>query len=612
MSKYDILLGALDQLRKEAPSQSKRYYPANNHLEGLNNARARAFIHLFLKVKFGLLEFAERESYITDDTEDGGIDAYYIDDDTKRIYFIQSKFRTTETNFQSKEIALSELLQMDADRISNGDETNERGIPYNYKIKKLIQKIREIQDIGRWKYEIIILANLGGSVTSTHLRKLTGGFGAEIFDHKRAYKELLFPVVQGTYYSPGELKISINLSNTSSSSARITYKVTTKNKECDITVLFVPTLEIAKTLYKYRNSILKYNPRSYLELSNNNVNRSIAKTITDLQTNEFALYNNGITMLSFDTAFNEKIGQKDKAQLIITQPQIINGGQTAFTLSRLYEEHLSQGSSLDIFTNKEVLLKVITLHPSSTANQIDYLELIEDISKATNQQSPVDDADRRSNDQIQIILQNVIFERFGYFYERKRGEFADGIRSSYITRNQIIDRELFLRLCKSCDLQPAESWRAIKELFDPNNFNRTLNNESRFPEYFFAFKCYELLAHIKKQFVKDKNNKSGIANYGNALVYGQYAVVAVCRLKYQGEQSLDQVDTIVNETLSQWLEFETYVTNLPTNSGYFRTYVDEATQVVRQEVNFGNYYKGRTLNEDLQRYFHQRLKTASL
>jgi len=417
-------------------------------------------------------------------------------------------------------------------------------------------------------------------------------------------------VIHGTYYSPGELKISINLSNTSSSSARITYSVTTKNNECDITVLFVPTLEIAKTLYKYRNSILKYNPRSYLELSNNNVNRSIASTITDLQTNEFALYNNGITMLSFDTSFNEKIGQKDKAQLIITQPQIINGGQTAFTLSRLYEERIAKASSLDIFSNKEVLLKVITLHASSNTDQVDYLELIEDISKATNQQSPVDDADRRSNDQIQIKLQNVIFERFGYFYERKRGEFADGIRSSYINRSQIIERELFLRLCKSCDLQPAESWRAIKELFDLNNFNRTLNNESRFPEYFFAFKCYELLADIKKRFAKDKNNKNGIANYGNALVYGQYAVVSVCRLKYQGEESLTQVEAIVKEILNYWLDFETYVTTLLSNSGYFRTYVDEATQVVRQEVNFANYYKGRTLNEDLQRYFDQRLKTT--
>jgi len=191
VSKYNILVGVLDQLRKEAPSQNRRYYPSDVNPEGLNDARSRAFIHLFLKVKFGLLEFQERESYITDDTQDGGIDAYYIDDDMKRIYFIQSKFRTTEANFQSKEIALSELLQMDADRISNGEETDERGNPYSNKIKRFIQKIREIQDIGRWKYEIIILANLGRSVTNAHLRKLTGGFGVEVFNHERAYLDFV-------------------------------------------------------------------------------------------------------------------------------------------------------------------------------------------------------------------------------------------------------------------------------------------------------------------------------------------------------------------------------------------------------------------------------------
>ncbi|HMP71511.1 MAG TPA: AIPR family protein [Pirellulaceae bacterium] len=392
------------------------------------------------------------------------------------------------------------------------------------------------------------------------------------------------------------------MSNTTSSSAKITYNVATETTECDITVLFVPTIEIAKALHKYRNSILKYNPRSYLELENNNVNRAIASTITQLRTNEFALYNNGITMLSFGTHFSERIGQKDKAQLIVTQPQIINGGQTAFTLSRLYEQYLASGDVNEIFSNKEVLLKVITFQTDPPADGDKYLKLIEAISKATNQQSPVDEADRRSNDLIQIKLQQFIFDTYGYFYERKRGEFADGIRAGYINRKQIVGRDIIVRMCRCCDLEPAEAWRSLKELFAPHNFNRTLNNEERFPEYFFAFKCYETIAAMKERFKRDKNNRYGVSTYGNGLIYGQYAVTAACRIQYQGEDSLSKVEQIVNGVLGRWLEFEAHVVGLQTNSAYFRRYTDDEG-VLREQLNFDNYYKGRTVNDDVRSFF---------
>jgi hypothetical protein len=603
MSKYATLLSILEQLRNEAPQENKRYYPAETDLEKLNQARARAFIHLFLKVKFGLLDFKEREKFVTDDANDGGIDAYYIDKELKKIYLIQSKFRNTENNFHDKEIALAELLSMDVDRIADGEQTDENGNEYNGKIKQLQRDLSEVTDIGRYKYEVVILANLKEK-TPSKLKKLTGGFGAVVFDNERTYRELVFPVITGTFYNPSELTIYLSLSNKTSSSARISYKVLTEHKECEISILFVPTLEIAKTLHKFKNSVLRYNPRSYLELTNNTVNKEIASTITNVSTNEFALYNNGITMLSSGTEFSEKIGQKDKAQVIITQPQIINGGQTAFTLSRIYEENLNNGNLDELFGNKEVLLKVITFPDKEQDDNRDQLNLIEAISKATNQQTPVEEADRRSNDRIQIEIQNAIFNSFGYFYERKRGEYADGIKAGYIQRSQVIDRELFLRLCKTCDMKPSEARRSsLKVLFQENNFINTLNDVRRHKEYFFAFRCSEALNTLERKFSRDKNNRYGIATYGQALRYGKFAVVAACRLGYVEEKSLAEVETIVNSVLGKWPDFESHVSSLPGNSTYFRRYYNEEKKVVVQELNFDNYYKGRTLNSDLSKFF---------
>ena len=104
MNKYDILVNIVDQIMGEAPSRYKRYYPEPQNIEKIDQARSRIFIHLFLKVKYGINEFEEREDYITDEVYDGGIDAYYIDRENKIIIFIQSKYRTNRNNFENKNI----------------------------------------------------------------------------------------------------------------------------------------------------------------------------------------------------------------------------------------------------------------------------------------------------------------------------------------------------------------------------------------------------------------------------------------------------------------------------------------------------------------------------
>lgn len=84
MSKFDTLINILDRIRLEAPAEATRYRPKQEELEKLNQARSRALIHLYLKVSFGILEFKERERYITDKSQDGGIDAYFIDKEDKK------------------------------------------------------------------------------------------------------------------------------------------------------------------------------------------------------------------------------------------------------------------------------------------------------------------------------------------------------------------------------------------------------------------------------------------------------------------------------------------------------------------------------------------------
>lgn len=605
--KYQTLVNIIDRLRHEAPIKYKTYYPDEDDFEKLNRARSRAFIHLFLKVKFGLLDFEEREHFITDGTNDGGIDGYFIDKDERKIYFIQSKFRANGSNFENKEITLSEILSMDTELISEGHEKNEDGTEYNGKVKQLIREVSEISDIGKYNHHVIILANLE-SVKPSKLKILTGGFPCTVFNFERCYDELVFPIVSGTFYNLSELYISINLSDKGASS-KVSYKVKTEFKECNISVLFVPTIEIAKILHKYKNSILKFNPRSYLDLASSSVNRAIRDTIVNRQTNEFALFNNGITILSDETYYNENVGIKDRAQLTITNGQIINGGQTAFTLSMIYEDEIKNGRDPNkILADKEVLFKVITFDKKENIEPEKKLELIEAISKATNQQTAVTESDRRSNDKIQIEIQEKVFKEFGMYYERKRGEFGDGIRNKYIDRHMIIGRDHFLRICLSCDSKPAQARRNSElQNFITSNFETILYDSSRYREYFYGLVCYEILDQIHASLNKDSKNLHGELNFGNALRYGKYAVTSVANYKF--EESIHTNDfrnhaqQNVNSILKKWIDFEKHVEGLIHNRIYFRELFDDETQKTRLELNYTGYYKGRTINQDLLEYF---------
>ena len=531
--KYEILIKILDTIREESRvSGHKRYTPSEAEEDRLNNARARAYIHLFLKVMFGITDFSERERWITDDSYDGGIDAYYIDKETKQIFLIQSKFRTTNKNFETKEIALSEILQMDIDRILDGESHDEEQNEYNGKIKQLQREIGKIDDIARYKYRVVILANLNG-VSSQKIRNLTGGYNAEVFDFKKSYEKLVFPVVSGNYFAASEITIPVDISN-KSSGTKISYTVTTKANDCEITVLFVPAIEIAKVMSKYKNSILQFNPRSHLELEGQQVNTAIRNTIEKTSTNELALFNNGITIISDETSINEKVGIKYQAQLLIKNPQIINGGQTSYTLSKIYEEQKESGD-LTLFDNKEILLKVITLVTNTDIQA--KLQLIDEISNATNKQTPVITADKLANDTIHKKIQSVLFEESGLLYERKRGEFADGLHNKYISEQQVIERNLFFRLFYCC--KGLIELTTQKRLFQRSELQELNEQDTvvikRVPN---AYKLYEALTYTKR-----KNTKVSQIQYAKIYI----GTLLLGDKKNITEQDLANINKIWND-----------------------------------------------------------------
>jgi hypothetical protein len=577
---YTTLVRTLDVLRKEAPKTFKSYHPKIEDTEKLNQARAMAFIHLFLKVRFGLLDFSDRHDHICDGSQDGGVDGYYIDSGTRRITLIQSKFRTTEKNFEGKSIEVSEILKMEVGRISRGEKIDSNGIPFSPRITTFQRKISEIRDIALYKWRVVVLANLK-SVNDEQLRRLLDNMEYEVFDYPRTYKELVFPLTTGTSFIPDEITIKINLGK--KQQPQLNQDVETSLGICNVRMLYVPTIEIAMCMAKYRNALLRYNPRNYLSLSGNEVNQSIKDTIKNTTKNEFSLRNNGITLLAEYSSVTDRTGITGEGQLIVKDPQILNGGQTATTLAMMIED---PNVGVAAFESKEVLLKIIE-RPKGRSEE-DVAAFIESISDATNKQSRIVEADRRSNDPRLIALQSYFYEAYGLFLERKRGEFKYGLDEKVLAKADIIDRVSLARALTAYEGDPPRARSSQDRIFEEEGFEKLLANVDN---------SSVALAYFALKSLDDEATMSGADLPSSSLRYGKYAMLfAVSRLAPASGFDKDPAKNVAEQLMAMivknWSAFEQAAARNASNSRY----------LVKGVFNFDGYFKGVTVVDDIKAF----------
>lgn len=597
VTKYEMLVNAIDFLCKLAPLNQSSYNMEDKSEEEINNIRSKGYIHLYLLIKFGIQNFEERHSFITDGPNDGGIDAYYIDNEGKTIYIIQSKYRTNEKNYENKEINPTEIVAMEIKSILQGKQQGYNGCPYNGRIKGMQKKISELSNRSLYDVKIIILANLYHLDKVKIMDALFKEYKYEIFDYKRAYLELVFPYCISTYYQNSLIVIDRNVKGIEQYYKESFQK--TSYGKCTVILMFVPLRFVAEIVDKYKNSILQYNPRNYLSMSRNPVNKSISSAL-EQDNEDFALLNNGITMMCSDFDCCTQNGLDNSVNIHIVDPQIINGGQTGFTLSRMLYDKPEQ------LEGKKVLLRIIaTDKEKKEANKSEeirsnlkdaYNSFVGMISDSTNLQTKIEEADRRSNLLIQREMQKRIFDYYGLLYERKKGEFEEAIHNKIISNDQVIKRDTFVRCIWAAKGDCSKAMSDSKtELFSEENFNNSINSELNMPIAVCSYIIYTLVCQKE---VKNKHAKDVVG--GNGTRYGKYALVSAISMLSKDlvdeKKDLKELMKIAEKSLdimiNKWEDFENYVCNLNTNDNYFN-----------KERNFYNYYKSQNVKKDVKEYW---------
>jgi hypothetical protein len=183
----------------------------------------------------------------------------------------------------------------------------------------------------------------------------------------------------------------------------------------------IPGSLLANIYDKYGSSLLEGNVRSFLS-TKVAVNKKIRTTI--LQCPEwFFAYNNGIS----STAMNVRIESTPHGQFLVFAKdfQIINGGQTTASLSNARFKDKADISTVFV----QMKLTVIERQIENEAS-----ELVQNISRSSNSQNKVSDADFFSTHPFHVQMERCSLRLYAraigglqydtkWFYERARGQY---------------------------------------------------------------------------------------------------------------------------------------------------------------------------------------------
>lgn len=513
---------------------------------------------------------------------------------------MQGKFRTSANGFDNPGIDLRDLLKVQAGRMMRGVREEEDGQPYNDKIQKMIDRLAALRtDLLDYEIKVVFLAEVR-RVSESQLRQLCDGLDVQVVKAEDLYRDVLFPLLSGSCHTAEEIRVEMSLRDKHDKGRRISSGIKTQAMDCSVLVVYVPTEEIGRVMSRYKNAILKYNPRCYLGLQRA-ANQEIEASMRELETNEFALYNNGITFVADDAAFTDDTFCEDVAVMKIVNPQIVNGGQTAYTLAHIYEE-----GNRAVFEGKEVLVKVISLGPDM-AGTPDANKLIESLSRATNQQTAIKAEDRVSNHRLMVRWQQEIFNHSGYFFERKKGEYGAGIEQGFLDKDKIIDKEVLMRVAVALGGNPSNARRqASNTLFTDDNIKKLFVGDN-YRLYLYGWFCIRYLNRLANTWRREHPfDRFGIEAYGQALRYGRYAVAYAASGLHVAGMPADRLEEhaidSVKKRLEKWLEFEKWAIGRKENENYLLQGTDSHGDPM-MSMDFDNYYKGRTVNGDVEAYF---------
>ena len=199
-------------------------------------------------------------------------------------------------------------------------------------------------------------------------------------------------------------------------------------------------------------------------------------------------------------------------------------------------------------------------------------------------------------------LQERCFDEFGIWLERKRGEFADGVREGYIDPSLIVDRNLFFR---AAAIARGEIAMAVKKkLFVTSNFAEYLDAPpDQFDKYNLALR---ILRRVHQQ------NGENQSRLGIDMVSKAYVTMLLLSADAQVDADDVLVSTCANFVKHRWAAFLRYLGDKYESTRYWIV----ADQREGKVFSLHRYFSETNVVSDVRAFFgagwRQRSDAASI
>lgn len=309
----------------------------------------------------------------------------------------------------------------------------------------------------------------------------------------------------------------------------------------------MPGVALADVYDRYGGQLLEGNVRSFLS-TKVAVNKKIRSTILKEPAMFFA-FNNGISSTAKDVSIETR--PEGKFITYARDFQVINGGQTTASLSNArYKDKADLGT---IFVQMK-LTEMNKVNPDETD------EVIQKISRSSNSQNKVSDADFFSTHPFHIRMEQISRRVYApavgvaqhdthWFYERARGQYLQAqMRMTKAEKNRFTTQNPKSQMISKTDLAKVRNcWRRIPNIVSKGaqtNFmafaewvdGEWSGDNTAFNEWFFkeSIALFILFEHVKKVVTRQPWYEQGYR--ANIVAYAISLLSYLIKKQYPGEK----------------------------------------------------------------------------
>lgn len=410
--------------------------------------------------------------------KDKSLDAVHIDDNAKKVFIVQGKYRQKPGGKSEKRADVLTFAKL-AHSLSDDDGFREfkkgLAIPVAGKAEEAHKRIKS-RSYGLQLYYVTtgrcspaLAKEADGVVRST------GGWtDIDIVDGKRVLR-LLSDYLDGV--APPVPLLEIMLENGQGVKLGGILQRYDRRTEIESWVVPVAVDQIARMYETAGIRLFARNVRGFL--GDTQINRNMKQTL-ETEPEFFWYYNNGVTIVCDEA---EQVGRGGNQVLRLVNPQIINGQQTTRTL----HECAGRGSKAT------VLVRVISVRRDDDSASRRFENLVSRIVAATNWQNAIRASDLMSNDRRQIEIERNL-RKLDYQYLRKRQGKGEAKRNAGVKHRFFITKEELAQTVAACDLDPVIVREGKEGLFEERFYGDVFPNSD--PNYYLP--RYWLGRHISK------------------------------------------------------------------------------------------------------------------